>query len=64
MQNYMFLKKMNTKFYRIFEMRVFFGKINNFKNFNFFLPIYRYSEIIGNMHLFPFHNEPSPMPVG
>ena len=40
-----------------FEMRVFFGKINNFKNVIFFLPIYRYSEILGNTHLFPLHNE-------
>ena len=48
-----------------FENRVFFGgKISNFKNlFKKKLPIYRYSGIIGNMHLFPLHNEPSPMPV-
>ena len=61
----MFLKKkMNNKFNgNFYNAHIFFCKINNFKNLYFFLPIYRYSEIIDNTHLFPLHNEPSPMPV-
>ena len=47
-----------------FEMCIFFCNLNNLKEGNFFLTIYRYSEIIGYRHLFPLHNEPSPMPVG
>ena len=61
----LFENKMNNKFYGIFgNALIFWGKIINFENLYFFLPIYRYSEIIGNTHLFPLHNEPSPMLVG
>ena len=56
MPYYLILKKNKKKF---------FGKIKNFKKLYFFLTIYRYSEIIGDTHLLPLHNEPSPpMPVG
>ena len=44
---------------QFFEKWVFFGKINNLKEKK-----YMNAEIIRNTHLFPFHNEPSPMPVG
>ena len=56
---------MDNKFMEFFEIRVyFFRKINNFKNVLKKIQIFRNSPIIGNMHLFPLHNEPSPMPVG
>ena len=45
---------------QFFEMRIFFGKqLKVVKKKN-----HIYSEIIGHTHLFPLHNEPSPMPVG
>ena len=49
-----------------FENRVFLGgKISNFKNvFKNKFTIFRNYPVIGNMHLFPLHNEPSPVPVG
>ena len=57
-------KKWIINFMKVFEMRKFFAKINNFKNLYKKMQIYKYSEIIGNTHLFPLHNEPSLMPVG
>ena len=49
-----------------FEMRLFFLQQNKQleKFVNLKKIIYRYSEIIGYMHLFPLHNESSLMPVG
>ena len=62
MQNYLILKKKCIiNFREFFENRVFFWQHDNFK---ILFPIYRNSEIICNTHLFPLHNEPSPMPVG
>ena len=65
MLNYLFLtfwKKLYNKFYIIFwKGHIFFGK---WTTLIFFLTIYSNAEIIGNMHLFPLHNEPSTMPVG
>ena len=58
MLNYLFLKKKRIiNLIEFFEKRIFFGKTNNLKK------NYRNAEIICNTHLFPLHNEPSPMPV-
>ena len=62
MPNYLFLKKMNNKFYEILlKYAYFWGEIYIYlkickKNYKFIG--------IPNTHLFPLHNEPSPMPVG
>ena len=46
-------------------MSIFFWQNKQLSKFVcFFLPIYRYAEIFQYAHLFPLHNEPSPMPVG
>ena len=62
MPNYFFLKKKIINFMEFFEMSVFnFAKLTTLKICKFFLTIYRHSEVIGNPHLFPLHNEPSPI---
>ena len=53
---------MNNKFYGIFWNALIFG--GKIKNFKICKKKHRYSEIIGNAHLFILHNEPSLMPIG
>ena len=61
----LFEKKMKINFLNFFEKHVFFWQNKQLKKKSKKkLPIYRNAEIIGNMHLFPLHKEPSPMPVG
>ena len=52
-------------FNEFFEMSVFFSaKLKTFKMFLKNLPIYRFAEIFLYVHLFPFQNKHSLMPVG
>ena len=55
MPKYLFEKKLIINFLKLLKI---------YKFGFFFLQIYRYSEIISNTHLFPLHNEPSPMHLG
>ena len=62
--NYLKKKKLIINSMEFFEKcRFFFGKISNFNNLKKKNPIYSYTAMIGNTHLFPLHNEPSSMPV-